>query len=48
MESLSSLQNYWLRRVKQVAVKLEKENIALLEEYNVLKVWFNCDLKHNF
>ncbi|XP_065648567.1 uncharacterized protein LOC100211258 isoform X3 [Hydra vulgaris] len=37
MESLTSLQDYWLKSVKQVAVKLEKENVALLEEYNFLR-----------
>ena len=34
---LVSLQEYWLTRVKQVALKLEKEGLGLLEEYNALK-----------
>lgn len=36
-EDLRSLQEYWVTRVKQVALKLEKEGLALLEEYNTLK-----------
>lgn len=31
------LQEYWLNRVKHVALKLEKEGLQLLEEYNTLK-----------
>merc|ERR1712135_190975 len=34
---LVSLQEYWLSRVKHVALKLEKEGMGLLEEYNALK-----------
>ena len=36
-DDLISLQDYWLTRVKQVALKLEKEDLSLLEEYNALK-----------
>merc|ERR1712212_576572 len=32
-----SLQEYWLSRVKHVALKLEKEGLGLLGEYNALK-----------
>ena len=36
-DDILSLQDYWLTRVKQVALKLEKEDLTLLEEYNALK-----------
>jgi len=36
-DDLGNLQEYWSTRVKQVALKLEKEGLSLLEEYNALK-----------
>ena len=42
-EDLKSLQTYWLQRVKNVALNLEREDKRLLDDYNVLKVsiiWF--------
>jgi len=36
-EDLTSLRDYWLTRIKNVALKLEKEDQTLLEEYNALK-----------
>ena len=37
-EDLKSLQTYWLQRVKNVALNLEREDKRLLDDYNVLKV----------
>lgn len=36
-DDLTSLQDYWLTRIKSVALKLEKEDLTLLDEYNNLK-----------
>jgi len=35
---LKSLQEYWNQRIKNLALKLEREDRQLLEEYNTLKV----------
>ena len=37
-EDILSLQEYWITRVKNVAMKFEKEGLELLDEYNALKV----------
>ena len=37
-EGLDSLQDYWITRVKNVALRLEKEDKQLLDDYNALKV----------
>jgi len=36
-DDIGSLQEHWISHVKQVALKLEKEGLSLLEEYNALK-----------
>ncbi|XP_066926959.1 STAGA complex 65 subunit gamma-like isoform X1 [Clytia hemisphaerica] len=36
-EGLDSLQDYWITRIKNVALKLEKEDKQLLDDYNALK-----------
>jgi len=36
-ENVLSLHEFWVSRVKNVALKLEKEDLELLEEYNSLK-----------
>ena len=38
-EGLDSLQDYWITRVKNVALRLEKEDKQLLDDYNTLKVF---------
>ena len=37
-DDILSLQEYWITRVKNVAMKFEKEGLELLDEYNALKV----------
>ena len=37
-DDILSLQEYWMTRVKNVAMKFEKEGLELLDEYNALKV----------
>lgn len=38
IDGIISLQEYWNKKIRQVALKLEKESMDLLNEYNAQKV----------
>ena len=38
IDGILSLQEYWNKKIRQVALKLEQESLDLLNEYNAQKV----------